>query len=112
MGVYFHSNKKKWHVLVDKISLGLYDTKEEAENTLKKFRENPALFDKKKVERDDLGVIYKKNRNKWNATIWRNGKTLELGNYFTQEEAINARKRFIENPDTFVRPNQRKKIKL
>ena len=112
LGVYFNSNKKKWHVLVDKRSLGLYDTKEEAENILKKFREDPTLFDKKKVDRYDLGVIYKKNRNKWNATIWRNGKTLDLGEYCTQEEAINSRKRFIENPETFVRPNQRKKIML
>ena len=118
-GVYLYKPRNKWVTNVENKYLGMYDTKEKAISVVKEYKENPDTFvrqvkksERKNSEREDIGVTYKNCISKWRASIWINGKTLDLGKYSTKEEAISARKKFIENPDTFVRPNQRKKIKL
>ena len=43
-----------------------------------------------------LGVYFKKDRNKWCASVKRNYKTIHLGNHPTKEEALLARKAFLD----------------
>lgn len=110
--VYYTPKRNKWTVLVDNTYLGNFDTQEQAYDTLNVYKEDPVSYKREKYMREDVGVTYKKSRNKWDASIWKNGKPISLGHYITKEEAITARKRFIEDPESFVRPNQRKKIKI
>lgn len=110
-GVYYSPTKQKWMVNFTKY-LGTYDTEEEANDVLNKFKEDPDSFTFVKLEREHVGVTYNKNEDKWSSTIFVNKKKVFLGYYITKEEAICARKSFIEDPESFVRPNQRKKIKL
>ena len=46
------------------------------------------------------------------TSFWNGKKLIFLGQYTTKQEAIDARKWFIEDPENFTRPNQRKKIIL
>lgn len=111
VAVYYESDTKKWKVQLGKIYLGRYKTKEEAIDVLSKYKESPETYSSKKKERD-TGVTFNKTYGKWMAAFLKNGKNLYLGRYSTKDDAISARKRFIEDPEAFVRPNQRKKIKL
>lgn len=43
------------------------------------------------------GVYYDKERNKWSARISINNKSKTIGRYKTKEEAIEARKNFVNN---------------
>lgn len=108
-GVYYSPQKRKWIVNFNKY-LGTYKTEEEATEVLNKYKENPEEYTISK--REDVGVRYKKSIEKWSSTISRKGKLIFLGHYDMKEEAILARKSFIEDPESFVRPNQRKKIHL
>lgn len=38
------------------------------------------------------GVVYRKDNNKWRATITVSGKVKNLGSFLTKEEAMKARK--------------------
>ena len=48
---------------------------------------------------DKLSAHWKKEQKQ--AAIWK---------YKTKEEAINARKMYLADPENFVRPNQRKSM--
>ena len=114
--VYFCSDKRKkrWQVQFrvngKNLSLGRYETKEEALEVANKYKENPNQIDKFKKDRKDVGVTFKTNENVWQSTFWNGKKTIFLGRYNTKEEAIDARKRYNDDPHNFVRPNQRKPI--
>lgn len=116
--VYFCSSdkrKKRWHVQFrvngKNLSLGRYETKEEALEVANKYKENPDKIDEyNKKNKVDVGVTFKTNENVWQSTFWNGKKTIFLGRYNTKEEAIDARKRYIDDPHNFVRPNQRKPI--
>lgn len=111
-GVYYRSDRKKWQARLDNKHIGQYKTEEDANEALKKYKEDPDSFKFIKHEREDKGVTYKKSVEKWMSTSFIDGKNIFLGYYTEKEEAISARKSFIENPESFIRPNQRKKIKL
>lgn len=111
-GVYYSPQRRKWRVFNNNKYLGQYTTEEEANEVLKKYKEDPDSFTFMKQERKHIGVTFKNSIGKWRSTISRNGKLIYLGCYSNKEEAISARKSFIEDPESFVRPNQRKKIKL
>ena len=111
-GVYYNSKRQKWLVNFNNKYLGLYVTEEEANDVLNKYKEDPDSFTFYTKDKENVGITYIKNVNKWSARMSRNGKFIYLGNYTTKEDAIDARNKFIEDPESFVRPNQRKKIKL
>ena len=114
-GVYYQKDKKRWTTNLNNTYLGSYSTKEEAEDAVKRYKEDPDNFtrpNKRDPNRDDLGVTFKTYDKKWQAYYHENKKSTFLGLYTTKQEAIDARKRFIEDPENFTRPNQRKKIIL
>lgn len=45
----------------------------------------------------DVGVYYRKDNDKYLACVFRDKKMIRIGNYSTAEEAIEARKKFLEN---------------
>ena len=106
-------DKKRWTTNLNNTYLGSYSTKEEAEDAVKRYKEDPDNFtrpNKRDPNRDDLGVTFKTYDKKWQAYYHENKKSTFLGLYTTKQEAIDARKRFIEDPENFTRPNQRKHI--
>lgn len=109
-GVYYNSKRRKWLVNFNNKYLGRYETEEEANDVLNKYKENPDSY--KPVKKENVGITFKKSVNKWSSTFWNKGKLIPLGYYTFKEDAIAARNKFIEDPESFVRPNQRKKIKL
>jgi group I intron endonuclease len=114
-GVYYQKDRNKWTTNINNTYLGRYSTKEEAEDAVKRYKEDPDNFtrpNKRDPNRDDLGVTFKTYDKKWQAYYHENKKSTFLGLYTTKQEAIDARKRFIEDPENFTRPNQRKKIIL
>ena len=115
--VYFCSSdkrKKRWIVQFrvngKNLSLGRYETNEEALEVANKYKENPNQIDKFKKDRKDVGVTFKTNENVWQSAFWNGKKNIFLGRYNTKEEAIDSRKRYIDDPYNFVKPNQRKPI--
>ena len=62
--------------------------------------------------REDIGITFLKSEKKWKATIYKDKKVTYLGRYKTKEEAINARKMYLADPENFVRPNQRKRNQI
>lgn len=116
--VYFCNDikrRKRWHVQFrvkgKNISLGRYETKEEALEVANKYKENPDKIDEyNKKNKVDVGVTFNTNENTWKSAFWNGKKNIFLGRYNTKEEAIDARKRYIDDPHNFVRPNQRKPI--
>jgi hypothetical protein len=114
LGVYYQKDKKSWTTNLNNTYLGGYSTKEEAEDAVKRYKEDPDNFVRPNA-RDpnrDIGITLNKSENKWRASLWNGKKLIFLGKYTTKQEAIDARKRFIEDPENFTRPNQRKKIIL
>src|SRR6056300_710778 len=109
-GIYYRKDRNKWQVLprIDgkNVSLGTYKTEEEANEVLERYRKDPEKFIKP-CDRDDKGVTFKKNENVWQASFYDGKKNQFLGRYQTKEEAINMRKKYIEDPGNFTRPNQR-----
>lgn len=115
LGVYYQKDKKSWTTILNNTYLGSYSTKEEAEDAVKRYKEDPDNFvrpNARDPNRDDIGVTFKKKDKKWQAACWDGKNNRFLGRYTTKQEAIDARKRFIEDPENFTRPNQRKKIIL
>jgi len=112
LGVYYQKDKKSWTTNLNNTYLGSYSTKEEAEDAVKRYKEDPDNFVRPNV-RDpnrDIGVTFKKKNKKWQAGFWDGKNNRFLGLYTTKQEAIDARKRFIEDPENFTRPNQRNHI--
>ena len=113
VGVYYQKNKKRWTAILNNTYLGGYSTKEEAHDAVKRYKEDPDNFTRPNridLHRDDIGVTFKKKNKKWQASFWDGKNNRFLGLYTTKQEAIDARKRFIEDPENFTRPNQRKHI--
>ena len=112
-GVYYQKDRNKWLANLNKTFLGRYDSKEEAHDAVKRYKEDPDNFtrpNKIDLHRDDIGVTFKTNDKKWQAAFWDGKNNRFLGLYTTKQEAIDARKRFIEDPENFTRPNQRNHI--
>ena len=105
-GIYYRKDRNKWQVSPytegKKVNIGMFKTEEEAKEALERYRKDPENFIK--PDRDDKGVTFKKNENVWQST-GING--MFLGRYPTKQEAINARNKYLEDPENFVRPNQR-----
>jgi group I intron endonuclease len=109
--IYYDKERNKWTAHLNNVYLGRYDSKEEAEDALKRYKEDPDRFVKpykRDPNRDSIGVTFKTNDKKWQAYYHEKKKSTFLGLYTTKQEAIDARKRFIEDPENFTRPNQRK----
>jgi len=109
LGVYYQKDKKSWTTNLNNTYLGSYSTKEEAEDAVKRYKDDPDNFVRPNA-RDpnrDIGVTFKKKNKKWQASFWDGKNNRFLGLYTTKQEAIDARKRFIEDPENFTRPNQR-----
>src|SRR6056300_1401007 len=112
-GVYFQKDRNNWITNINNTYLGRYDTEEEAHDALKRYKKDPAGFVKsykRDPNREDIGVTFKNKDKKWQVYYHKNKKSTFLGLYTTKQEAIDARKRFIEDPENFTRPNQRKHI--
>ena len=113
LSVSYQKERNKWSAKLNNTFLGRYDTEEEAHDAVKRYKEDPDNFtrpNKRDPNRDDLGVTFKTNDKKWQAAFWDGKNNRFLGLYTTKQEAIDARKRFIEDPENFTRPNQRKHI--
>ena len=111
LSVYYQKERNKWSANLKNTFLGRYDSKEEAEDAVKRYKEDPDNFtrpNKIDLHRDDIGVTFKKKNKKWQASFCHGKNNRFLGLYTTKQEAIDARKRFIEDPENFTRPNQRK----
>jgi len=111
--IYYDKERNKWSAKMNNTYLGRYDTEEEAEDAVKRYKEDPDNFTRPNqidLHRDDIGVTFQGNPKKWRASFWDGKNNRFLGNYTTKQEAIDARKRFIEDPENFTRPNQRKDI--
>ena len=87
------------HVSVNgnKVALGTYSSKEEAEEAIQRYKADPENFDFA-VQRK--GTIYKKNDNSFQ--IYYKGKY--LGVYPTYEEAEEGLKRYLEDPENYEKP--------
>ena len=90
------------------VYVGSCKTRDEAKEVLKNYLEHSF----KPEPREDVGVTYKQSENMWQAAIWKDKKNRFLGKYKTKEEAINARKMYLADPENFVRPNQRKRNQI
>ena len=107
----FCKNRNKWILRLNKNFMGRYNTKQEAEDILKKYKEDPENYTKPKPKDvKDVGITFQGNPKRWRASFWDGKKNLFLGNYDTKEEAIDARKTYINDSNNFKRPNQRKPI--
>ena len=112
-GIYYRKDCNKWQVLPPytegkTVSIGTFKTEEEAKEALERYRKDPENFVKPCDNRDDKGVTFKKNENIWHAAFYDGKKNKFLGRYPTKQEAINARNKYLEDPENFVRPNQKK----
>jgi len=114
IGIFYSKSRDKWQVIpcIDgkNIHLGRYKTEEEAKEALERYRKDPENFVKPTLPRniDDKGVTFKKNENMWQSSFYDGKKNKFLGKYTTKQEAINARNKYLEDPENFVRPNQKK----
>jgi len=112
-GIWFRKCRNKWIVRLNNKALGSYSTKEEAVRVRDQYEEDPENFPINPYKnREHVGVTFHNKKNKWEAKFYKDKKHTFLGHYDSKEEAIASRKKFIESPDTFVRPRQRKKIKI
>jgi len=93
------------HVSVNgnKVALGTYSSKEEAEEAIQRYKADPENFDFA-VQRK--GTIYKKNDNSFQ--IYYKGKY--LGVYPTYEEAEEGLKQYFEDPEKYENPELRPKF--
>jgi len=109
-GIYYRKDRNKWQVSPPciegkTVSIGMFKTEEEAKEALERYRKDPEKF--VKPEKGDKGVTFKKNENMWQSSFYDGKKNKFLGKYTTKQEAINARNKYLEDPENFVRPNQR-----
>ena len=112
-GISFRKDRNKWVATSNGVKLGCYSIEEEAVNAINEYEKDPENFVLPKNRyRFDIDVTFHKRSNKWEAKFRKNKNNIFLGRYGSKEEAIDARNMFIESPDTFIRPNQRKKIKI
>ena len=105
-GVYFHKTQKKWcstiRILKEKIHLGAFDKEEDAADAYNIALDNWENFKiipiKKITSSIYRGVTHFKERNKWVAKIWINGKPKHIGIFKTELEAHYAyEESFLEN---------------
>lgn len=99
-GVNWHKNSSKWESKIQyegkQIYLGLYDNELDASNAYQKAlgKINDNTFNpedyKPKFTSKYKGVSFKKNRKKWVAQSYINGKQTYLGSFATEEEAHQA----------------------
>jgi len=113
--VYFDKSRNKWSVNIyingKSKYLGRYETEEKAKYALENYKKEPENFTTSKLKpKDEIGITFKKSCQKWQASYYNGERNIFLGLYTTQQEAIEQRKKFTENPTQFERPNQRKQI--
>lgn len=95
VGVSWDNFNKKWKSQIQingkKKHLGLFNSEIEAseyyENALKSILEGKDVIPKKSLAK---GYSWSKNRNKWVAFIWLNGKNKHLGYFIDEIDARNA----------------------
>jgi hypothetical protein len=81
----------------NRVSLGTYASKQEAEEAIQRYKADPENFDFA-VQRK--GTIYKKNDNSFQIFYKRE----YLGVYRTHEEAEKGLKRYFEDPENYEKP--------
>ena len=96
-GVSWNTNKQKWVAVINLDNktrwLGQFDTEEEAYNSVKDARIGifPAL--RIRGTSETKGVSFIKAANKWKAVLNANGQRKYLGQFKTEEEAVEVIKR-------------------
>lgn len=115
--VYFDKSRNKWSINIyingKSKYLGRYETEEKAKDVLERYRKDPENFTTPKPKpKYEIGITFKKSCQKWQASYYNGERNIFLGLYTTKQEAIEQRKKFIENPTQFERPNQRKQIAI
>ena len=113
------SGRERWEAVIvqnkERKALGLYDTKEEAENACDGYLKNPGGFVAPPPSRRRNGtgsVVCRTStsgRKRWRAMIQQNYEGKMLGWYDTKEEAENACDGYLENPGGFVAPPRLKR---
>ena len=98
----------------DKSHLGVYATREDAEEALRAYTRAPENFVPKLSKRKQgTGSVtlhtYSSGRVRWQAQVYQNKKLKHLGLYDTKEQAENACASYLENPDGFVVPTENRK---
>ena len=85
------------------LSKGAFRTEEECIEVLKEYTKDPENFVKVDgtIQRSTGSVG--KHCNKWSVRY----KNLHLGSYDTEEEAHKALKKYLEDPDNFVKPEKK-----
>lgn len=96
-------------VAPDKSYLGVYATREEAEEALREYTRAPENFvPKLRYRKQGTGGVFPHTRRsgtvRWQAQVYQNKELKYLGSYDTKEEAESACARYVENPDGFVAP--------
>ena len=94
-GVLFNKNNKKWKSDITinnvKFFIGYFKDEIDAHNAyqkaLKDWEENKVKPSPKKFSSKYKGVSWDKSKNKWTASIWRNGKSNFIGRFNCEEEA-------------------------
>ena len=94
-GVLFNKNNKKWKSDITinnvKFFIGYYENEIDAHNAyqkaLKDWEKNGIKPSPKKFSSKYKGVSWDKSKNKWTASIWRNGKSNFIGRFNCEEEA-------------------------
>ena len=110
----YTSGRERWEAVIGqnkkRKSLGLYDTKVEAENACDSYLEDPDGFVRPPLlrRRKGMGSVvctkYTSGRERWRVIFIQNKERKDLGLYDTKEEAENARGRYLEDPEGFVVP--------
>ena len=106
IGVNWSKQSKKWRsgIVVNKksIRLGTFETEQEAseyyQNALKAIENGEEIKHKKKEKYSKFKCVsYCKRDKKWIAFFVLNGKTNRLGTFKTEQEAFEARCKYLEN---------------
>ena len=96
--VYFHKTKNRWVArAVNDTQIGLFDTKEDADQALNKYNENSEL-PPRKIRPRGSGTIEQTYKGKWRATVCGVG----IGTFDTKEEAEQGIIRYKETGVTNI----------
>lgn len=79
------------------VYVGTYNTEDEASRVYNILAKNPEKINDFRNIKPTKGVSFFKRRNKWVAYVDENKKRTHLGYFLTEEEALNARDKYLKS---------------